>query len=400
MKLILKSFVAILSFFGICIAVHSQSATRRSDWTASDSSPLVTAQITGDHVRFAALTVGSRIRLEILSPNGETLFDSSSQPGNLIEWPLVDNQGSHLPDGFYGCIVAVEELSGRLTYRRGLFRLSNNTAVFDSPVSSQLEASAIDQSDENVSILGADERYPFTFVGHDGSDARIESTAGGLIFHAGQFQAKESDPSPHMRLSPRGDLGIGVAEPQTKLDVAGVIRASDGFEFSDGTVLKMEGGLPVLVTDGPQALPGSKTGMMGIGSATAGTGKASGKTIRFLATGGGGPGKVLGREVGSNTWYGEAAGASITTGTNNSFFGQNAGNKTSGSANAWEASYNSFFGSSAGELNTTGFDNTFFGSSTGYFNTTGQQNTFVGSLVAENNTTGIPKLVRWQPLGK
>ncbi len=92
-------------------------------------------------------------------------------------------------------------------------------------------------------------------------------------------------------------------------------------------------------------------------------------------------------EAGSNTWFGEGAGASITTGTNNSFFGQNAGNKTSG-GETWEASGNSFFGSGAGYNNTTGFYNLFLGWNAGLSNTTGFHNSFIGTFAGGNNTTG------------
>ena len=39
-----------------------------------------------------------------------------------------------------------------------------------------------------------------------------------------------------MRLTEQGDLGIGVAAPQAKLDVGGLIRTSEGIRFPDGTV--------------------------------------------------------------------------------------------------------------------------------------------------------------------
>ncbi len=102
----------------------------------------------------------------------------------------------------------------------------------------------------------------------------------------------------------------------------------------------------------------------------------------------GGLGPYYGNEVGSNIWYGEGAGTSITTGIYNSFFGQNAGNKTSGGANPWDGSYNSFFGNSAGSNNTTGYGNSFLGSYAGFFNTTGAGNSFFGQNAGYSNSTG------------
>ena len=69
-------------------------------------------------------------------------------------------------------------------------------------------------------------------------------------------------------------------------------------------------------------------------------------------------------------------------GTDNSFFGYNAGN-----TNLATGIDNSFFGSDAGGANTSGTDNSFFGSDAGDSNTTGTNNTIIGSSadVASNN---------------
>ncbi len=102
----------------------------------------------------------------------------------------------------------------------------------------------------------------------------------------------------------------------------------------------------------------------------------------------GGLGPYYGNETGSNTWFGDGAGVSITTGTYNSFFGQNAGNKTSGGTNYYDGSNNSFFGWNAGGLNTTGRLNSFFGSGAGSSNTTGSANSFFGESAGQFNSEG------------
>jgi trimeric autotransporter adhesin len=360
--------------------VPSGAGETQAKATDSASFPLVTAIAAGDHIRFTALTMGSRMRLEIISQAGDTLYDSALRPGNLIEWELAGQQGSRLSDGFYGCIVTVEELSGRVTYRRGVFRLLGGKAAFDSAAASRFEAAADGSGETSISILGAGDRFPFTFVGHDGTDARIESTAGGLILHAGWFYAGASDQAPHMRLTPEGNLGIGVHDPQAKLDVAGMIRASDGFQFSDGTVLKMEGGFPVLVSDAPQATGGIAPGSYAVGNSGSRSGKIT-KPIRILAAGGE-VGRVNGTEGVSNTFYGQAAGNGTMAGLQNSFFGVYPGYyNTTGS-------WNSFFGYGAGFANTTGQLNSFVGSYAGYFNTTGSSNSLFGQAAGTSNTTG------------
>jgi hypothetical protein len=99
MKSMMSTFVVLLVLFDLCIPLQCQVAARQPEATSTISSLLVTAQIARDHIRFTALTVGSRMRLEILSQTGDTLYDSSFRPGNLIVWPIDEQQGSRLPDG-------------------------------------------------------------------------------------------------------------------------------------------------------------------------------------------------------------------------------------------------------------------------------------------------------------
>jgi hypothetical protein len=134
MKPMMSTSVVLVVLFGLCTPIQGQVTAQLPDSTSMISSLLVTAQTARDHIRFAALTVGSRMRLEILSQTGDTLYDSNFRPGNLIEWPLCEQQGSRLPDGVYGCIITVDELSGRVTYRRGLFRLADGKASFEHPI--------------------------------------------------------------------------------------------------------------------------------------------------------------------------------------------------------------------------------------------------------------------------
>jgi hypothetical protein len=83
---------------------------------------------------------------------------------------------------------------------------------------------------------------------------------------------------------------------------------------------------------------------------------------------------VASNETGSNTWFGEGAGASITTGTDNSFFGYAAGGSNTGIC------CNSYFGSTAGQNNTGGIDNSFFGYASGRESSSGHDNSFFGAF--------------------
>ena len=199
-----------------------------------------------------------------------------------------------------------------------------------------------------------------------------------------------------------GRLGLGVKEPAAKLDVAGLIRTSEGILFPDGTVQKTAAG-PGFVAIGGYGLNTDRTisiltrerTSVIMGSASS---RGASKAGREQASGGA-MAPVYGNEVGTNTWYGENAGHSITSGYRDSFFGNSAGyaNTTGGwnSFFGWEAgkanttgSENSFFGYIAGTSNTTARYNSFFGSQAGYWNTTGQYNSFFGSLAGASNSTG------------
>jgi hypothetical protein len=339
------------------------------------TSPVVTATESQNQLRFTALALAQKIRLQVLSQMGKPVYDSGFQPGNRFEWSVKDQQGSGLGDGVYGCLVTLADLNGQLSHRWAAFRVKEGAVTFDT--GNQEAARGAADEVGNVTILRAEEPSPFTFVSHDGREGWIESATGGLSFNAGSL-SRSRDAVPHLRLTTEGNVGIGVAEPQAKLDVAGVIRASEGFQLSDGTVLKIEDGMPVLVSE-------RSSGNGGSSSSTAGRSArvlAVGGGIGLLYTGGRSHGRVDFSETGSNTLFGEGAGGALTTGTNNSFFGQSAG-----SANT-EGSNNSFFGGTAGKTDTTGADNSFFGEGAGQNNTTGSFNSFFGRSAGVLSTTG------------
>ena len=100
-----------------------------------------------------------------------------------------------------------------------------------------------------------------------------------------------------------------------------------------------------------------------------------------------------------NTLVGVNAGNAITAGSNNTMIGKNAGGllNDNDSDNTFIGAYsgqsntgtdNTFVGKYSGFANTTATDNTFIGTDTGLSNTTGFDNTFVGEEAGRNNTTG------------
>ena len=110
----------------------------------------------------------------------------------------------------------------------------------------------------------------------------------------------------------------------------------------------------------------------------------SGSTVLSIAS----SGLYLGIGAGTNTtgventFSGNNAGNSNTTGAANAFFGDSAGFSNVG------GSYNAFYGHKAGYTNTAGQNNTFAGLFAGYSNTTGSNDVFYGQNAGYANTTG------------
>ncbi len=115
------------------------------------------------------------------------------------------------------------------------------------------------------------------------------------------------------------------------------------------------------------------------------------------AASGSGPGRFYGNETGSNTWYGEFAGAAGPISSGNSFFGYSAGySDTSGGSNSFfgysagfsnlRGNGNSFFGYNAGYTNSSGTGNSFFGQNAGYLNIMGNSNAFFGDSTGYSNS--------------
>ncbi len=346
---------------------------------AESAQILVTANASFERVLFTSLSMVRGMRLEVMNLAGDRVFDSAFREGNLLEWNLEDESGHRLPDGLYGCLVSVKNLRGRSVQRHGALWLREGQPQFGETLKSDSESAVDSATIDDFAVL-EDSGPPVVQAVHDGKTGRIISGRGGVSFRTGDpFSGKDIG---HMKLTEDGKLGIGVEEPAATLDVAGTIKASEGFQFSDGTVLKIEGGQPVLVS---QNSTEDRGGMSGAGSQSTRVLATSGSMAAMLASGGG-PVKQSGSEVGTpyyNTLYGVEAGAALTTdGIGNTFIGYQAGHAST------DGDLNSFFGSQAGYSNTTGSFNSFLGMNAGWSNTTGDNNTFVGHHNGSNNTTG------------
>jgi hypothetical protein len=336
----------------------------------------VTATAGKDHIRFTSLGVGQRIRLEILNQAADRIVDSGMREGSLLDWKM-DGYGNPLPDDIYGCLVTVEDRTGQLNHRRGVFRLTDGVARFETSQGDSLDMAASSEEQETMTILRDDEELPMIQLLHDGESGRIVSGKGGLSFGIGNaYAGKDVE---YVRLTADGNLGIGVAEPQAKLDVGGYIRAQ-GIIFPDGR-------LQSTASSGSVFNVGQDSDGFGLkldenNTMVAKRASSDGKSGNKQVLQSDGVSRVYGTEGEYNTFYGLNAGNGTMTGIENSFFGVNAGRADTSGLD------NSFFGSFAGGSNTTGSGNAFFGMNAGSGNTTGGSNSFFGTAAGDSNTTG------------
>ena len=222
-----------LALLLLSYAAHPGFAQDRAD--AHPTPPpgtTVTISTTARGIRVVALGGVKQMRLEVLDAGGASLYNSGFQPGSLRDWDLEDGRGQRLPDGSYQCVVTFRDLSGRVGMKQGAILLQGGQASLQM---SEAELAGPADAAKHLSPVTNEEPTAVTLTAHDGADGQVVSTRGALSFRAGDFFAGKDKEL--MRLTPEGDLGVGVAAPKAKLDVAGTIRARGGILFPDGSLM-------------------------------------------------------------------------------------------------------------------------------------------------------------------
>src|SRR6266542_2732564 len=207
---------------------------------ANQTNSTVTASATAERVRFTAPSNIVRTQLQVISDSGQILFDVSTK-GNVLDWSLQDSSGQRL-QGSYLIVVTVKSLSGRLSERIGSVSIGEKQVELQRVDATQLTApqqQAVGPIEENavLTILKAGEAQATTVLANNGQEGQVIRDRGALSFRLGDFFS--GNDQEQMRLTEEGNLGIGKAKPQFKLDVAGEIRAREGFVFNDGSTLSV-----------------------------------------------------------------------------------------------------------------------------------------------------------------
>jgi hypothetical protein len=231
---LIRTFMLVLLLLACAVVTAAQSEQAAKASAPPDQTITVSISATG--VRFAALGQIKQMRLEVFNNNGDPLYNSEFQAGNVRDWALEDKLGQHLPDGSYLCVITIRDMSGRLDMKQGNVLLQGGQASLKLGEGGKVGAV---EPEKGLTAVPDGAATALTLVAHDGRDGQVVSTKGALTFRTGDFFGGAD--RERMRLTEDGRLGIGTSKPQATLDVAGTLRARGGIVFDDGSALTSTG---------------------------------------------------------------------------------------------------------------------------------------------------------------
>src|SRR5436190_19898370 len=114
MKQTQNCMVTLLALLVLGMTARAQDAAPRTQdaptrETARAAGPAVTISVTERGVRFAAPGSFGKMRLEVFSADGASLYNSDFRAASVSDWALEDKNGQMLPDGSYLCVITIRD---------------------------------------------------------------------------------------------------------------------------------------------------------------------------------------------------------------------------------------------------------------------------------------------------
>jgi trimeric autotransporter adhesin len=215
------------------LLVLSSAAFAQEQSSAGTASPLVTATASAGRVRYVSMGEVQQTRLQVFSPEGVQIFDSSYRDGNLIDWQLTDQQGSRVKDGSYIFLVTVKDFSGRSTQKFGTAVMEQEQVYLEQTRRSALspaQTTALDASKESEALSPVDR------VGA----AELNRTATLTTSTGNTSQSTQASGNTEQTLTTSGTTSLAGTGTQNKLskwtDNTGTLGNSNIFEDANGRI--------------------------------------------------------------------------------------------------------------------------------------------------------------------
>jgi len=250
--------------------------------TAGAQTPTIsTVNLSAERDRVIVSAQGeiAELRLEVINPAGEIVFDSGPVSAASLEWPMRDSQGARVADGVYLCTISYRNSAGKLRKR-----IEQVTVTAEPQIAEARESAPL---------------APTTITGSGTAGQLSKFTSSSTI---GNSVVTES----------AGKIGVGTAAPTATLHVNNGVQpaASATNGTSAPTLLQTAGGkggnttgttgqvagagasISLLAGNGGDAPTGSNNGMGGSitlqpGGAGAGAGVAGKSGNVLIAPSGG-----------------------------------------------------------------------------------------------------------------
>ena len=157
-----------------------------------------------DIVRVTAASEVQEMRLQVFSPSGVLVYDSSLVAEQAVEWNMLDQQGQPVADGTYYSTITIKDDAGHLRQEAGLITLTREPSrsqqtepakpilesrptVTPSDSTSGIAATGTGTAGRIVKWTGTDTQGN-SLIYDTGSRIGLNTTAPGAIFHVGGTQ--------------------------------------------------------------------------------------------------------------------------------------------------------------------------------------------------------------------